>query len=276
MGITPRAAAGTAPRASARRGGDSVGGGGWFPARRGRGARPAQACRSGRAGTPPPGLSRSPAVHLGTVGQKVAVAATHHSGRPRLVHPLLCIARGPDSKPARRRAGVLVQGAPRGFRPPDGARAPSAARDDARTPSAARPGESGPLILQSTTVEPSTSLWEQVFPATTWASVLGGRTVTVTVEGGRATLLGARDGQRTELGRITAGRRAVSLAELEQDWLWVEPDGGGVDSVTWSIEADLALPPVTVVVPTYRREQDTVAQVRRFTQIGVEIGRAHV
>src|SRR5699024_659938 len=153
--------------------------------------------------------------------------------------------------------------------PPDGARAPSAARDDARTPSAARPGESGPLILQSTTVEPSTSLWEQVFPATTWASVLGGRTVTVTVEGGRATLLGARDGQRTELGRITAGRRAVSLAELEQDWLWVEPDGGGVDSVTWSIEADLALPPVTVVVPTYRREQDAVAQVRRFTQMGV-------
>ena len=162
-----------------------------------------------------------------------------------------------------------MQGAPRGFRPPDGARAPSAARDDARTPSAARPGESGPLILQSTTVEPSTSLWEQVFPATTWASVLGGRTVTVTVEGGRATLLGARDGQRTELGRITAGRRAVSLAELEQDWLWVEPDGGGVDSVTWSIEADLALPPVTVVVPTYRREQDAVAQVRRFTQMGV-------
>src|SRR5699024_8708914 len=208
MGITPRAAAGTAPRASARRGGDSVGGGG-FPARRGRGARPAQACRSGRAGTPPPGLSRSPAVHLGTVGQKVAVAATHHSGRPRLVHPLLCIARWPDSKPARRRGGVLMQGAPRGFRPPDGARAPSAARDG-----------------------PSTSLWEQVCPATTWASVLGGRTVTVTVEGGRATLLGARDGQRTELGRITAGRRAVSLAELEQDWLWVEPDGGGVDSVT--------------------------------------------
>src|SRR5699024_8739462 len=96
--------------------------------------------------------------------------------------PLLCIARWPDSKPARRRGGVLMQGAPRGFRPPDGARAPSAARDDARTPSAARPGESGPLILQSTTVEPSTSLWEQVFPATTWASVLGGRTVTVTVE----------------------------------------------------------------------------------------------
>src|SRR5699024_5152120 len=32
MGITPRAAAGTAPRASARRGGDSVGGAGAWPA----------------------------------------------------------------------------------------------------------------------------------------------------------------------------------------------------------------------------------------------------
>src|SRR5699024_6340322 len=146
--------------------------------------------------------------------------------------------------------GVLMQGASRGFRTPNGARARSAARDDARTQSAARPGESGPLNLQSTTVEHTTSPCKQAFPATTRASILVAHTVTVTVEGGRATLLGARDGQRTELGRITAGRRAVSLAELEQDWLWVEPDGGGVDSVTWSIEADLALPPVTVVVPT--------------------------
>src|SRR5699024_1223412 len=96
---TPRAAAGTAPRASARRGGDSVGGGG-FPARRGRGARPAQACRSGRAGTPPPGLSRSPAVHLGTVGQKVAVAATHHSGRPRLAPSAVrCTVAGLEASP---------------------------------------------------------------------------------------------------------------------------------------------------------------------------------
>src|SRR5690625_7807839 len=95
MGITPRAAAGTAPRASARRGGDSVGGGG-FLARRGRGARPAQACRSGRAGTPPPGPSRSTAGHLGTAGQQVAVAATPHRGPPPLVAPLLSLRRCPD------------------------------------------------------------------------------------------------------------------------------------------------------------------------------------
>src|SRR5699024_622856 len=79
----------------------------------------------------------------------------------------------------------------------------------------------------------------------------------------------ARDGQRTELGRITAGRRAVSLAELEQDRLWVEPDGGGADSVTWSIAADLGLPPGTVGGAASPRGPAAVARGRRFTQMGV-------
>ncbi|WP_193107145.1 glycosyltransferase [Brachybacterium sp. FME24] len=147
------------------------------------------------------------------------------------------------------------------------------ARSDVRRPDARRvdhsagsPEGAATLILQRTAVEPSTTLWDQAFPAASWRSVLGGREVTVEVEGRRPILRGSRDGRTDYLGPVTHGGRRLTRTELEHDWLWLD---GDIRSVTWSVEADVELPPVTVVVPTYKRERDATEQVRRFTSMSI-------
>lgn len=123
-----------------------------------------------------------------------------------------------------------------------------------------------PLILQTSPVGPSTPLWDHAFPAAWWRPVLSGRPVSVSVEGGAAALRGARDGHTLRLGPITDGGRELSGEDLDVDWLWVE---GDARTVTWSVTAEVALAPVTVVVPTYRREADATEQARRFAAMDV-------
>ena len=126
--------------------------------------------------------------------------------------------------------------------------------------------EAPSTTLQRTDPHSSPPLWGQAFPAVTWRTVLGDRAVTVSVEGGPATLLAARDGRVRRIGPLTGGRREISLAEHDEDWFWVE---GEARTVTWTLPARVALPPVTVVIPSYRREADAIAQARRFLQMGV-------
>ncbi|MGO1924936.1 glycosyltransferase [Brachybacterium tyrofermentans] len=108
------------------------------------------------------------------------------------------------------------------------------------------------------------SLWEQAFPVSVWRTVLGASTVAVQVEGARATLWGSRDGRRLPLGPLVDGHREISLAADDHDWLWVE---GEVRSVAWTTARSITTPQVTVVMPTYRREADAVAQAARFARM---------
>lgn len=117
------------------------------------------------------------------------------------------------------------------------------------------------LTLQHVDDAARATLWEQAFPSAVWRSVIGDRAVSLEVEGEDISLVGARSGIRREHGAIPSGRRALRPAELEEDWLWLE---GEVRRVRWDLEDTAELPPVTVVMPTFRREDDALSQVRRF------------
>ena len=119
-------------------------------------------------------------------------------------------------------------------------------------------------VLQSTDHASSPALWGEVFPASVWRRVLDERTVTVAVDTPGTTLRGARGGHEARLAPIPEGGRTLTAAELAQEWLWVEGGGG---TATWSIQEGLDLPPVTVVMPTFRREDDAIAQIRRFLEM---------
>lgn len=121
-------------------------------------------------------------------------------------------------------------------------------------------------VLQRTDALASPLLWGQAFPVATWKKVLGARPVTLSLAGGPATLLGARHGHVRRYGLLAAGRHEIPLAEHDDDWLWVEDAAG---TVTWTLPERVELPPVTVVIPTYRREEDALAQARRFLQMEV-------
>lgn len=132
--------------------------------------------------------------------------------------------------------------------------------------STGHPSHTAPVtVLQSSDPTSSPALWGQACPARVWRKVLGDRALTVTVEGDGALLYGSRGGHGSRLGPIPETGRTLTPIELEQEWLWVE---GYAGTVTWSIQAEVKLPPVTVVMPTYRREQDALAQVRRFLEMG--------
>ncbi|ATG51041.1 hypothetical protein CFK38_05465 [Brachybacterium vulturis] len=133
----------------------------------------------------------------------------------------------------------------------------------AATPDGART-DTPSTTLQRIDPLSSPPLWGQAFPAASWRKVIGERSVTVTVEGGPGALLAARNGHIHRLGPLVQGRREISLAEHDEDWFWVD---GAVREVTWSIPGRLELPPLTVVMPTYRREADALDQVRRFLQM---------
>lgn len=144
---------------------------------------------------------------------------------------------------------------------------PSGSRPAGERGAAARDGvaRAAPAVtLQRSDPRATPPLWGQAFPAATWRRVLGGRAVTVSADGGRAALLAARDGRLRRLGPLPEGRREVSVAVEEADWLWVE---GDVRSVTWTVPGPLELPPVTVVIPTYRRERDVLVRSRSFLRM---------
>ena len=142
-----------------------------------------------------------------------------------------------------------MQNASRG-RPP-GAAAPQS------DPSADAPR----TVLQASDPTATPAIWGDAFPVAVWRPVLGERPVTVGCEGRGASLHGAHDGRAVRLATLPAGGRILTPAELAQDWLWVE---GAHGAVTWTIDEQITLPPVTAVVPTFRRERDALAQVRRF------------
>jgi len=134
---------------------------------------------------------------------------------------------------------------------------PSAVRLAATTPSA---------LLQATDTSAVPALWGQAFPARTWRRVLGERGVVLTLER-PGTLRAADSAQAHHLGPLSPGQHPLTPAQLAHDWLWVEGKDGETEDlgeVTWSLEGPLELPPVVVVIPTYRREADAVAQSRRF------------
>lgn len=122
-----------------------------------------------------------------------------------------------------------------------------------------------PLFLGAWSATAETGLWEQALPAPLWHTVLGDSAVTLEIEGGPAQVWSARDG-RKHLVASRVDKLQVRLEADGPDWFWVE---GPVTSVTWSTEAAVELPPITVVVPTQLREEDAVAQAERFAHMGI-------
>ncbi|WP_157975562.1 glycosyltransferase [Brachybacterium sp. YJGR34] len=142
-----------------------------------------------------------------------------------------------------------------------GTAAPSAPRaEDGQAPGAHRTE----LLLQSSRLGPAVPVWDQVLPLATWRPVLRDSPVHLVLEGGRGVLWGARAGRTVRLAELPAGRHALEGDALAQDWLWLT---GAAHAVRWSTERDAPLPPVTVVMPTYRREADATAQARRFARM---------
>lgn len=122
-----------------------------------------------------------------------------------------------------------------------------------------------PTVLSSATTD-GASLWEQAFPAAAWRTVLGDRTVTVRADGDRAVLMAARGGRSHVLGRLTDGRRDITLAEDGPEWMWVE---GDATTVTWTIAEVTAPPLVTVVMPTHLKETEVLDQAARFARMDI-------
>lgn len=160
------------------------------------------------------------------------------------------------------------------------------------------------LTLATFSAGERASLWEQAFPVAAWRAVLGAGTVTVHVNSGSGStgstdatvatvatvatdgegsagstdstgstgsadgaalvLMGSRDGRREALRPLTAGSHEICLAREEHDWLWID---GDVRTVAWTVERSVELAPVTVVMPTFRREEDAVAQAGRFARM---------
>ena len=153
----------------------------------------------------------------------------------------------------------------------DPARGDAAGTDSARgdamsahdRPDAEEPGAE-PLLLQRYDAEEGCSLWDQALPLRHWRRVLGRLPLTAEVEGPSAVLMASVAGERRVLETGGSGVRLVP-ASLEADWLWFE---GDVRTVRWTVpripRAAAALPRVSVVMPTLRRESAALAQARAF------------
>lgn len=131
------------------------------------------------------------------------------------------------------------------------------------------PAEAGPaaplrLTLQDSP-DPAAPLWERTLPAWAWRRVLGDAVVRVSASDPSGRLLSARGGRTLVVGSLPGGHRDLVLDADGPDWFWVE--GGG--AVRWSVDRDLALPPVTVVMPSLGREVEVSTQAARFAAMDV-------
>ncbi|MGP9538495.1 glycosyltransferase [Brachybacterium sp. AOP43-C2-M15] len=130
---------------------------------------------------------------------------------------------------------------------------------DGSAPARSAPDGSAPAVAAP---------WEQALPASVWRGVLGDVEVRLRIEtgpgSGPAELWAARDGRRQRLAACLTADHRVRLGPDGPQWLWVE---GPVASVTWSVDATVQLPPISVVVPTRMREQDATAQAERFARM---------
>lgn len=118
------------------------------------------------------------------------------------------------------------------------------------------------LTLQDSP-DPSAPLWERVLPAWAWRRVLGDTVVRVSVSEPGGRLLSARGGSTLVVGALKGGSRDLVLEAEGPDWYWVQ--GGG--AVRWSTDRELALPPLTVVMPSLGREAEVTEQAARFASV---------
>jgi galactofuranosylgalactofuranosylrhamnosyl-N-acetylglucosaminyl-diphospho-decaprenol beta-1,5/1,6-galactofuranosyltransferase len=114
--------------------------------------------------------------------------------------------------------------------------------------------------------------WQNAAPVGWWAG-LGLETVRLEVRGaGDLTVHASRGGQRRILGRATlhAGQPwALEVDTRDVDWCWLDlaasPEPGALDQVEWIAPRAAEPRPLTVVVPTFRAEDDALAQLARLT-----------
>ncbi|MGY5765524.1 glycosyltransferase [Brachybacterium sp. DNPG3] len=121
------------------------------------------------------------------------------------------------------------------------------------------------------------ALWGQVLPVGAWREALGDVVLRGRAEGRGISLLAARGDALRRRGPVPDGEVRIDLAQEDADWIWFD---GDLDTVEWNLAdapADASrpepvLPPITVVMPTFRREADAVAQVARFAAMSI-VGR---
>jgi galactofuranosylgalactofuranosylrhamnosyl-N-acetylglucosaminyl-diphospho-decaprenol beta-1,5/1,6-galactofuranosyltransferase len=148
-------------------------------------------------------------------------------------------------------------------------------------------------LLHESVLAPDGELWQDAFPASAWHRVLGRTELRVEVAGpsaGSLVLWAASGGRRVSIGPSETGRWDVTLADGGPDWYWFEPAGAASPTdaashatvtspapaatstdtrVRWTMPEPIALPRVTVVMPTYRREADATEQAVRFAAMPV-------
>ncbi|MBD5786388.1 glycosyltransferase [Cellulosimicrobium terreum] len=114
--------------------------------------------------------------------------------------------------------------------------------------------------------------WLNAAPLGWWRELLGIDTVRLVVHGhGHLTVLRAGpSGTSVLLDRDVDGEVAVEVSTGDATWAWTTlgagADGGVLEAATWEIDgASDPLSFVTVVVPTFRREDDCREQVGRLT-----------
>ncbi|MFV0452140.1 MAG: hypothetical protein ACK5LS_07850 [Propioniciclava sp.] len=114
--------------------------------------------------------------------------------------------------------------------------------------------------------------WFTPFPAQAWQRLVGGAAVTVTVrcDGPFRIMATSARGNADAVHRGSDDTVLPNVPVASSEWVWIEPDAGtSLGAVVWSIDADLVLPPVVVVVPTFRREQDATQQAGAFLGSGL-------
>lgn len=109
--------------------------------------------------------------------------------------------------------------------------------------------------------------WRTFFPVRWWRPLLTSSRVRLGLRGrGKLTVRGRRGDEVIKIDRVKLdGEHQIVIDTGEFDYVWVDPvDRSAVEMVTWSVRKEVELPQVTVVMPTFNREEDAVAQASRF------------
>lgn len=126
------------------------------------------------------------------------------------------------------------------------------------------PGHPTPLLLQDSP-DPDAPLWERAIPAWAWHRVLGDTAAHLHGTEPDDQLWAAHDGRAHRLGPLGPHGRDLPLGPDGAEWYWVE----GTGATRLEVDREATLPPVTVVMPTFRREQDATAQAARFAAMAL-------